>query len=219
MSGLAVDERRLLSDDAFRVLRDAVLDGTLEPGERLRDDELVAWLGVSRTPIRSALERLRSAGLVELAANRYTRVRDPDLAWLDESAAVVASLHRAVAVGVLHQLDGASCAAVVTGVATARPAVDRRSGRPASLELLRRVGLAVGGVASRSRSEVLTPALDEAELRLAHALLSRRCVLGLPAWDAFVTSAETAIRGQDADAWGDALAELLVRVARTATVA
>lgn len=43
------------------------MDGTLEPGERLNDEDLIAWLGVSRTPIREALSQLARAGLVEMA--------------------------------------------------------------------------------------------------------------------------------------------------------
>ncbi len=53
------------------------MDGTLEPGERLNDDDLIAWLGVSRTPIREALAELARAGLIEMAPNRYTRVAAP----------------------------------------------------------------------------------------------------------------------------------------------
>ncbi|WP_309146596.1 GntR family transcriptional regulator [Curtobacterium sp. MCBD17_021] len=49
-------------------------DGTLVPGERLNDDQLTAWLGVSRTPVREAIARLVAEGFVEMAANRYTKV-------------------------------------------------------------------------------------------------------------------------------------------------
>ena len=71
-------ERQLLRDTVRNRLREAILDGTLEPGERLHDDELVAWLQVSRTPIREALSDLVRAGLVEMAPNRWTRVATPD---------------------------------------------------------------------------------------------------------------------------------------------
>jgi hypothetical protein len=211
-----VDDRRLLSEDAFRVLRDAVLDGTLEPGERLRDDELVGWLGVSRTPIRSALDRLCGVGLVELSANRYTRVRDPDGSWLRDSASAVAALHRAAAVGVLSRLDARSLDDVVSSVAAVRPLVRRVSGRPVSGSLLCCLGLAVGGLASRSPSEVVASALDVAELRLAHGLLSRRCVVELGAWDDFAASSVAALVARDADAWGDAVSQLTRRVVATA---
>jgi DNA-binding transcriptional regulator YhcF (GntR family) len=220
MSALAAttvaDPRRLLSDDAFRVLRDAVLDGTLEPGERLHDDELVAWLGVSRTPIRSALDQLRSAGLVELSANRFTRVSDPDASWLCQSASVVASLHRAAAIGVLPHLGARPLEDTVSSLVAARPAVRRGSGRPVTLALLRCVGLAVGGVASRSSGAVLPSALDEAEQRLAHGLRSRSCVVELRVWDDFASTAETALVARDAPAWADALSWLTRQVVATA---
>ena len=50
------------------------MDGTLAPGERLRDQELCEWLGLSRTPVREALSRLEQDGLVETAPQRYTQV-------------------------------------------------------------------------------------------------------------------------------------------------
>lgn len=67
----------LLSEAARELLRGAVLDGTLLPGEVLSDADLIAWLGVSRTPIRAALDDLAEVGLVELSANRWTRVACP----------------------------------------------------------------------------------------------------------------------------------------------
>lgn len=70
-------ERRSLSEIATEKIRDAILDGTLAPGERLNDKELEDWLGCSRTPIREALSELARLGLVELAAQRYTRVAAP----------------------------------------------------------------------------------------------------------------------------------------------
>jgi DNA-binding GntR family transcriptional regulator len=70
-------ERKLLRDTVQDKIRDAIMDGTLEPGERLNDDDLIAWLGVSRTPIREALAELARAGLIEMAPNRYTRVASP----------------------------------------------------------------------------------------------------------------------------------------------
>ncbi|HEU5213040.1 MAG TPA: GntR family transcriptional regulator [Gaiellaceae bacterium] len=66
--------RTLLRDEAYARLRDAILDGTLEPGEQLKDAELAGWLGLSRTPIREAVARLEEYGLVETKPNSYTRV-------------------------------------------------------------------------------------------------------------------------------------------------
>lgn len=67
-------KRLLLRDVAREKIRDAILDGTLKAGELLNDDELQRWLGVSRTPIREALNELARVGLIEMEPNRFTRV-------------------------------------------------------------------------------------------------------------------------------------------------
>jgi len=68
----------VLGDEVFARLGEAILDGQLAPGERLRDHELAQRLGVSRTPVREALQRLERTGLVEVSPNRYTRVTTPN---------------------------------------------------------------------------------------------------------------------------------------------
>ena len=66
--------RRCLSDDAYARLRDWIIDGTLAPGESLRDEALAEALGMSRTPVRDALQRLENEGLVITSSNRRTSV-------------------------------------------------------------------------------------------------------------------------------------------------
>ena len=46
-------------------IREAIGEGRLRPGDRLREAEIAAWLGVSRTPVREALKRLQADGLVQ----------------------------------------------------------------------------------------------------------------------------------------------------------
>ncbi len=58
----------------FEEVLDAIHQGKLLPGERISDTELAATYGVSRTPIREALQRLREIGVIEASANRFTRV-------------------------------------------------------------------------------------------------------------------------------------------------
>ncbi|WP_029149626.1 GntR family transcriptional regulator [Microbacterium indicum] len=65
-----------LADAVFDRMSDAIIDGTLEPGERLRDAELARTMGVSRMPVREALQRLERIGLVEMSPSRYTRVTE-----------------------------------------------------------------------------------------------------------------------------------------------
>lgn len=87
-------ERVLLRDDVYERLRDAIVDGTLEPGEQLRDQELSVWLGVSRTPVREALLRLQQAGLVASVPGRSTVVTSIDTRATAHAMSVVAAMHR-----------------------------------------------------------------------------------------------------------------------------
>jgi DNA-binding GntR family transcriptional regulator len=86
-------ERHLLRDTAYTALCEAIVEGTLLPGERLHDDELCAWLGLSRTPVRNALVRLEEEGLVETAPQRYTRVRAVEPKCTRDLFPVLAALH------------------------------------------------------------------------------------------------------------------------------
>ena len=86
-------QRRLLRDNAYTALRDAIVDGMLLPGERLHDDELCGWLGLSRTPVRNALSRLEDDGLVECRPQRYTRVTPLSRLQIRELFPVLAVTH------------------------------------------------------------------------------------------------------------------------------
>lgn len=57
------------------LLRDAILHGELKPGQALVETELASQLGVSRAPIREALQRLISEGLLETIPYHATTVR------------------------------------------------------------------------------------------------------------------------------------------------
>lgn len=92
-----VHKRLLLRDHVYGSIRDAIVDGTLAPGERLRDTELEAWLGVSRTPIREALLRLERAGLVVALPGKATIVAPFDLSSTVNTQQVVAGLHELAA--------------------------------------------------------------------------------------------------------------------------
>ena len=69
-------QRQLIRDIAYSRIRDEILNGQLEPGEKLNDADLTAWLQVSRTPIREAIAMLAADGLIQMEPNRYTRIQD-----------------------------------------------------------------------------------------------------------------------------------------------
>lgn len=57
--------RANLNDALEAAIRDLIVDGAFAPGERLNEVHLAAQLGVSRTPVREALNRLMAEGAVE----------------------------------------------------------------------------------------------------------------------------------------------------------
>lgn len=63
------------SDHAYKVLRSAIVRGELDPGTVLGEAELAATLGISRTPVRTALKMLLSEDLVESGPRRQVLVR------------------------------------------------------------------------------------------------------------------------------------------------
>lgn len=65
---------KTMGEEAFELLRGAILSGALAPGERLRIEDLCRVSGMSRMPIREALANLHRSGLVETRPRRIARV-------------------------------------------------------------------------------------------------------------------------------------------------
>jgi len=68
-------------DLALEAVRDAIVDGRLRPGERIKEVPLAEDLGFSRAPVRDALRLLERDGLVALVPNRGAFV--PELRAVD----------------------------------------------------------------------------------------------------------------------------------------
>ncbi|MDR1903698.1 MAG: GntR family transcriptional regulator [Treponema sp.] len=62
-----------VSDQAYTIIKQAILEGRLKPGEKLKKRAMAALCGVSIIPVIDALSRLESEGLVE--SNPYTGSR------------------------------------------------------------------------------------------------------------------------------------------------
>lgn len=60
-------------------LRDAILSGVFKPGERLIEQNLCEWMGVSRTSVREALRRLEAERLITITPNRGPSVTE--ISW------------------------------------------------------------------------------------------------------------------------------------------
>jgi DNA-binding GntR family transcriptional regulator len=73
-------------------IRQAIFDGHLLPGTRLTKQMLSEWLEVSRTPIREALQRLQTEGLVQLTAYRGAMIALPSAEDIREEYTLRAAL-------------------------------------------------------------------------------------------------------------------------------
>jgi len=80
LTGTPVLSRALLREQAVEVIREMVVSGALAAGDRINEVELAARLGISRGPLREAIQRLSAEGFVESRQNRgaYVRVVTPD---------------------------------------------------------------------------------------------------------------------------------------------
>lgn len=85
-------KRNLVREEVYSTLKEWIVEGTLEPGEKVRDLDLARALGTSRTPIREALRRLEDEGLVETALNRWTRVASLDIEEAGQIYPIIAGL-------------------------------------------------------------------------------------------------------------------------------
>jgi DNA-binding GntR family transcriptional regulator len=75
---------RNASSAATELIRQAIVDGRLPPGRRLKEEELARELGISRTPVREALLVLSAEGLVDVAPNKGAAVRSHSVEDLDD---------------------------------------------------------------------------------------------------------------------------------------
>ena len=66
----SVVRTRSRADFVYENLRDAISDGRIAGGERVREEEVARNLGVSRTPVREALQRLQQRGLLSFGPTR-----------------------------------------------------------------------------------------------------------------------------------------------------
>ncbi len=85
-------KRETLSDNAYHVIRDAIVSLRLEPGQMVYEAELGSTLGVSRTPIREAFRRLMAEELIEVEPQRGARIAYMSKKKIDEARFVRISL-------------------------------------------------------------------------------------------------------------------------------
>jgi len=93
------------SERIYRVLKSAVRDLALRPNEQLIDSEIAEVFSVSKTPVREALARLHSEGLVEIRPKKGTYVRPMVLDEVIEAMNIREALEVVIAGGAARRIS------------------------------------------------------------------------------------------------------------------
>lgn len=83
-----------LNDEVYEAIKKYLLGGQLEIGKFLRDQDIAAAIGVSRTPVREALIRLATEGLIERVPRRGFRVPDESFKDIIDLYPIISELER-----------------------------------------------------------------------------------------------------------------------------
>jgi DNA-binding GntR family transcriptional regulator len=105
-NNFSAPNRLSAKERAFNQIQEWIIDGTLQPEEKLNDAELAQALGVSRTPIREALQLLNVQGFVEMhpgVATQVTAVNKEDVSKILPPLAVLQALAAELATPVIDQ--------------------------------------------------------------------------------------------------------------------
>lgn len=84
LAGEASGGYRSVGAMVYDILRDAIVQGVLAPGEKLRQETLAEAIGVSRVPVRSAILQLEADGLVEVFDRRGAVVKTLSISQVRE---------------------------------------------------------------------------------------------------------------------------------------
>lgn len=107
---------KTMHEITYETIRDAILNGRYQPGQRLVTEELAKELGVSRMPVREALQRLEVAGLVTITPHKgavVSELSEAEIAEIYHIRAVLDGLAARLATPRLTQDDHAKLNALL----------------------------------------------------------------------------------------------------------
>jgi len=191
---LPIIEKQSISDRIYAQLRTWIVDGVLMPGEDIKDTELAGRLGVSRTPVREALCRLRDEGLISTSAAKWTRVAGIESTEIDQLFPIINSLESLALQQAMSCLDAEDVAkmrrenerirkALFTGQFTEAAEANRafhmifieRSGNPELIQLIKRVKVKIRrlGTYYFSAHRIIPSSTLEEHEQLIHAIVAK----------------------------------------------
>lgn len=90
----------------YEELKKWIVDGTLQPGEKIYDSEIAQFFSVSRTPVREAIQLLADQKLIEVFPGKESRVSEVGVADVDQIYQILASLHSLSLEFAFSRIDG-----------------------------------------------------------------------------------------------------------------
>jgi len=97
LSKIKLENYELLNQKAYRVLKRAIIRGELTPNSKLILSEIAKSLGISNTPVREAINKLASDGLVKIIPNKGIVVKEINIDDFQEILQVRAFLDGLIA--------------------------------------------------------------------------------------------------------------------------
>ncbi|MBU8918481.1 GntR family transcriptional regulator [Neobacillus sp. 114] len=91
---LMIENRDTLHLKVCNIIREAILKGELKPGQRLKQSDLADAMGVSRMPIREALQKLEAEGLIKLEPHKGAVVKSIEVGDIEEIYALRTELEK-----------------------------------------------------------------------------------------------------------------------------
>ena len=77
----------------YEALREWIIDGTLQPGEKILDSEISQYFSVSRTPVREAVQMLAEQKLIEIHPGKESRISELDVIDIPQTYKMLAEIH------------------------------------------------------------------------------------------------------------------------------
>ncbi len=127
-----------LKDQAYVAIKDAILTLRLKPGDALVENDLAEQLGISKTPVRTALQELEREGLVTKVLYKGTYVREitsRDVREIFQLRAVLEGMAARLAVPTLDESDLERARETVRLMETALEAGDRSAASQSGAKL------------------------------------------------------------------------------------
>lgn len=84
--------RLSMRNNAYKIIKEAIITGELEPGRKIKDAELSDQLGISRTPVREAMLRLEDEEFIISKPNSYTMVAPINITEVKEIYSIIIAL-------------------------------------------------------------------------------------------------------------------------------